>query len=175
MRDLVEFMIDQLKELYNAEIQLKIILEKMAFKASNEQLRHQFEVDSKQMESQTSKLDQIFSLLNVTDKERQPHIMEAIGKEVQDFIDKDPEPELCDAGFIALTQKAKHYEVALYGTLRQYARQMKNNEVEKLLSEILSEEKVNDQEFIEKAVTGINQRASEPDSLPRRFASTGRR
>jgi ferritin-like metal-binding protein YciE len=172
MRSLKEFMIDQLKELYNGEIQLKIIFEKMAFKTSNEALRHQFELDSKQMESQTSRLDEVFSMLDVKDKTRHAHIIDAIGKEVQDFIEKDPGPELSDAGFIALAQKAKHYEIALYGTLRQFAHEIENPEVEALLSGILLEEKTNDLEFTEKAVSGINQRASEPGSIPGRFAST---
>jgi ferritin-like metal-binding protein YciE len=172
MQDLKEFMIDQLNELYNAEVQLKIILEKMAFKTSNENLRHQFELISKQMESQTSKLDKVFSFLGDQKKDRHSYIMEAIGQEVQDFIEKNPGPELCDSGFIALVQKAKHYEIAMYGTLRDYAHEIDNPEAENLLSEILSEEKINDKQFTDKARGGINQRASDKDSLPRRFAST---
>jgi ferritin-like metal-binding protein YciE len=107
MQNLKEFMIDQLNELYNSEIQLKIILEKMAFKTSNESLRHQFELISKQMESQTTKLKNVFFLLGNQNIERHSYIMEAIGKEVQDFIEKNPGPELCDSGFYCTGTKSK--------------------------------------------------------------------
>lgn len=172
MQSLKDFMIDQLRELYSAEIQMKIILEKMAFKTSNEALRHQFELISKQMESQISRIEKVFSLLGEEAKERHFHIMEAVGHEVQDFIEKDPGSELSDAGFIALVQKAKHYEIALYGTLRQFAHEAGNAEVEQLLSDILSEERRNDLEFTEKAVAGINQRASDGKSQSDPFAKS---
>jgi ferritin-like metal-binding protein YciE len=74
--------------------------------------------------------------------------------------------------FIALVQKAKHYEIAMYGTLRDYAHEINNAEAEKLLSEILSQEQINDKNFTGKAREGINQRASDEDSMARRFSST---
>lgn len=175
MNRLRDLMIDQLKELHNAEIQFKILVEKMAYQTSNEKLRHSFEQLSKDSEAQYVKLERIFSLIGVgKDKERHAHIMEAIGKEVQDFIESNPEAEVRDAGFMAIVQKALHYEIALYGTLRDYANQIENVEAERLLGEILQEEKDNDREITEKARSGINQRAADPNSISERFASTGR-
>jgi ferritin-like metal-binding protein YciE len=167
METLRDFMIDQLRELYNAKMQLKIIIEKMAYQTSNEELRHLFEVLSKRSESQSVRLDTIFSVLGESEtSERHSHIMEAIGKEVQSFIDKAKEPEIRDAGFIALAQKAKHYEIALYGTLRDYANELNNQEARNILTDILHEEKDNDQDFTEKARSGINQRASDKTRFP---------
>jgi ferritin-like metal-binding protein YciE len=176
METLKDFMIDQLRELYNAEMQLKIIIEKIAYQTSNEELRHLFEIISKRAESQSARLDRIFSLLGESkDTERHSYIMEAIGKEVQSFTEKAGQPEIRDAGFIALAQKAKHYEIALYGTLRDYANELNNREAESMLTDILHEEKESDQDFTERARSGINQRASDKASIPRRFAASGSR
>lgn len=166
-------MIDQLRELYSAELQLKVIIEKMAYQTSNEDLRHSFEIASKGCESKIQKIDSVFSALSVGKPERRAHIMEAIGNEVQYFIDGTRDAEVLDAGFIALAQKAKHYEIALYGTLREYANTLDNSEAENLLAEILLEEKEDDRALTEKARNGINLRASDKTALPKRFASTG--
>ena len=69
MKTLKELMIDQLKELYNAEIQLKILIEKMAYQTSSENLRHSFEQLSKDTEAQHHKLDRVFALLGIDGKE----------------------------------------------------------------------------------------------------------
>jgi ferritin-like metal-binding protein YciE len=176
METLKDFMIDQLRELYNAEMQMKIIIEKIAYQTSNESLRHLFEVMSKRSESQSVRLDRIFSLLGeAKDTERHSHIMEAIGKEVQSFTENAKGPEIRDAGFIALAQKAKHYEITLYGTLRDYANELNNREAENMLTDILHEEKENDQDFTKKARSGINQRASDKTEISRRFAASGSR
>lgn len=47
-----------------------------------------------------------------------------------------------DAGLILAPQKAEHYEIATYGTLRVFAANMKYTEVERLLSQTLEEEKI---------------------------------
>jgi ferritin-like metal-binding protein YciE len=172
MQKLQDFVIDQLRELYNAETQLKIILEKMAYQTSNESLRHKFEKLSKDMDFQTAKLDKLFSLLGAEiGKDRYAYVMEGIGKELQSFIELDPGPEIRDAGFIAISQKAKHYQIAMFGTLREYANELGNREAETLLSELLEEEKQADREFSDKAMSGINQRAVD-NSFDRQFAST---
>jgi ferritin-like metal-binding protein YciE len=110
MKTLKDFMVDQLSELYNAEIQLGKLVDLMAIESSNEGLRYSFSLSSKASQSQCRKLEKIFSMLNLERNEnRQSYVMEAIYKEVQQFTDATNEPEVRDAGFIALLQKAKHY------------------------------------------------------------------
>jgi len=156
-------MVDQLNELYNAQIQLKIIIDKMAYQTSNEDLRHMFEQLSKGNESELSKIEEIFSLIGESrDEDRYAHIVEGIGKELQDFVERQPSTEVQDAGFIAMAQKSKHYAISLYGTLREYAHELGNGEAERILRELLDEARVSDNQFTEKAESGINQSAADP-------------
>ena len=160
-------MIDQLKELYNAEIQMKILIEKMAYQTSDEKLRHSLEQLSKDTEAQNRKLDKVFSLLGVGEERQRPvPIIEGIGRELQSFIETNPETQVRDAGFLAIAQKAIHYEISLYRTLSDYAHQLNHGEAESLLNEILEEEKQNDRAFTATARSGIDQRAADPPAIP---------
>ena len=163
MRTLKDFMVDQLNELFAAQIQLKIIVDKMGYQTSNEDLRHTFEQLSKENENELSKIEEIFSMLGESrDEDRYAHIVEGIGKELQDFVERQPSSEVQDARFIAIAQKLKHYAIALYGTLREYAHELGNGEAERILQELLDEAKVSDNQFTEKAESGINHRAADP-------------
>jgi ferritin-like metal-binding protein YciE len=175
MNNLKDFMVDQLRELYNAEIQFKTNFDKIASKVSNEELRHSFELRAKRTETQMAKLDKIFSLLGEKpEQQRTSRIMEGFAKEVQAFLDLNPTSEMLDAGMIAIAQKAEHYKIVLYGTLREYAHEMNNKEAEKLLQDILLEEKKDDKEFTEQARGGLNQRAKNKDGAQKRFATGGK-
>ena len=66
----------------------------------------------------------------------------------------------CDAGIIAAAQKIEHYEIATYGTLREFAEELGLREAEKLLMETLEEEKAADQKLTDVAKQGVNMEAA---------------
>jgi ferritin-like metal-binding protein YciE len=69
-----------------------------------------------------------------------------------------------DAGIIAAAQKVEHYEIATYGTLRQFAETLQLTEVEELLATTLQEEKEADLKLSDVAMEAINIDASEEQS-----------
>ena len=60
---LQQLYVDELKDLYSAEIQLVKALPKMAKAASNAELRQAFEEHLRQTAEQVSRLERIFELL----------------------------------------------------------------------------------------------------------------
>jgi ferritin-like metal-binding protein YciE len=66
-----------------------------------------------------------------------------------------------DAGIISAGQKVEHYEIASYGTLRQFAQTLDLDDVAELLQTTLDEEKAADQKLTEVAVTAVNVEANE--------------
>lgn len=74
---------------------------------------------------------------------------------------KRAEPEVRDAALISAAQRAEHYEIACYGTLRTYAKQLGQKEAFDLLGESLAEEKETDKKLTELAEGGINQEAAQ--------------
>jgi ferritin-like metal-binding protein YciE len=68
-----------------------------------------------------------------------------------------------DAGIIAAAQKVEHYEIASYGTLRQFAETLGEDEAASLLQEILEEEKGADEKLSEIAMSAVNLEAVEEE------------
>jgi ferritin-like metal-binding protein YciE len=66
-----------------------------------------------------------------------------------------------DAGIIAASQKIEHYEIATYGTLRQFAETLGFEEAAALLEQTLDEEKGADKKLTEVAVNVVNLEAAE--------------
>jgi ferritin-like metal-binding protein YciE len=64
-----------------------------------------------------------------------------------------------DAGIIAASQKAEHYEIASYGTLCSFAKTLGESEAAALLLETLDEEKEADVKLSEIAESFINMEA----------------
>uniref|UniRef100_UPI00048C42D5 YciE/YciF ferroxidase family protein n=1 Tax=Paracoccus sp. J39 TaxID=935848 RepID=UPI00048C42D5 len=67
-----------------------------------------------------------------------------------------------DAGLIAAAQAVEHYEIARYGTLRQWARQLGLKEAAALLEQTLEEESQTDELLTEIAESEANRDAVEP-------------
>ncbi len=67
--------------------------------------------------------------------------------------------EAIDAGLLATAQAVEHYEIARYGTLRNWARDLGEDEAADLLEQTLDEEKQTDQLLTKLADSGINETA----------------
>jgi ferritin-like metal-binding protein YciE len=80
--------------------------------------------------------------------------------EASDIMDDCEIGPQCDAGIISAAQKIEHYEIATYGTLREFAETLGLSDAEKLLLEILNEEKSADQKLTDIAVKMVNMNAA---------------
>jgi ferritin-like metal-binding protein YciE len=76
-----------------------------------------------------------------------------------------------DAGIISAGQKVEHYEIASYGTLRQFAETLGLADAAALLEETLNEEKVADEKLTEVALSAINVEASEEEETKTKKSS----
>ena len=66
--------------------------------------------------------------------------MEGLLAEGKEMMEEDMEPEVLDAALISAAQRVEHYEIAAYGTLRTYARQLGYDNHAQLLQQSLDEE-----------------------------------
>ena len=80
--------------------------------------------------------------------------------EGQEIIeDKDVAPAVADAALIAAAQRVEHYEMAVYGTVRNYARRLGLEDQARLLQQILQEEMDIDKKLTTIADSYINEEA----------------
>src|ERR1700720_8511 len=154
--------IDELKDLYSAENQLVKALPKMAEAASSDELRQGFEQHLEQTKGQVQRLEKIFKALGESPKGKKCKGMEGLVEEGSEVIDEDFEGSLMDAALIGAAQRVEHYEIAAYGTVREFATILEEPKHASLLEETLNEEKETDQKLTDLS-RAINTQAIEED------------
>jgi len=163
MNSLRELYVEELKDLYSAETQILKALPRMIRAATNKDLQRAFTLHERQTQQQVKRLDRIFRMLDESTRGKKCKGMEGLLEEGQELIKERPEPEVLDAGLIAAAQRVEHYEIAGYGTVRTYARQLGEEEQANLLQETLDEEGETDKLLSSLAESSINIEAEQAD------------
>jgi ferritin-like metal-binding protein YciE len=145
-----ELYIDELRDLYNAETQLVKALPKMVKASGNDQLRKVFEEHLRQTSDHVSRLERIFEQLEQKPSGKRCLGMVGLVKEGAETMEEDYAADLMDAAIIGAAQRAEHYEIAGYGTVRALAGLLGENEPS-LLNQTLEEEKQADEKLTEPA------------------------
>ena len=153
---LKDLYVDEIKDLYSAEKQLIKALPKMAKAANDDQLREAFRTHLKETAQHAARLEQTCQELGVSPRGKKCVGMEALIEEGSELIKENPDPEVLDAGLISKAQHVEHYEIAGYGTVRTYARQLGFENQADLLQQTLDEEGKTDHLLTELAEAGIN-------------------
>src|ERR1700754_4528915 len=86
LRDLL---VDELRDLHNAENQLVKALPKMAKAASNEELKEGFETHLEETRGHIDRLDRALKILGANAKGKTCHAMKGLVEEGQEAIDDD--------------------------------------------------------------------------------------
>jgi len=162
--NLREALVEEIRDLYNAEKQLMKALPKMAKGATNDQLRDAFESHLDETEGHVTRLERVFELLE--EKPRGKHCAGIAGiiEEGSDVLQEDMESSVLDACLIASGQRAEHYEMAAYGTAVAWSEALELGDVAQLLRETLEEEKAADKKLSALAESGINEAATAGES-----------
>ena len=167
MESLKELYVDELRDLWSAENQITKALPKMMKAATNPKLKRAFNTHLKQTERHIKRLERVFKELDESPRGKKCVGMEGLIKEGQEFMKEKPEAEVLDAGLIAAAQHVEHYEMAGYGCVRTWARQMGEDRQAELLQETLDEEEQTDRLLSELAESEINVEAEEGEEEER--------
>lgn len=156
LETLKDLYIGEIKDLYSAEKQLVKALPKMAKAANDKNLQQAFRAHLKETAQHAARLEQICQELGVSPRGKKCVGMEGLIEEGNELIKEEPDPAVLDAGLIAKAQHVEHYEIAGYGTVRTYARQLGFETQAELLQQTLDEEGRTDHLLTELAESGIN-------------------
>lgn len=168
-------LVDEVRDLYDAEKQLLKALPKMAKAATSDDLREAIETHRTETENQVSRLEQIFELLDQKPRGKHCAGIAGIIEEGSDALKEDAEEAVLDAMIIAAAQRAEHYEIAAYGTAAAWAEGMGLEEVAQLLRDTLEEEKAADEKLSTLAEAGINAAAEHEESSEKEAVPTRRK
>jgi uncharacterized protein (TIGR02284 family) len=158
---LMEFFINELKDLLWAENELVETLPEMAEAATSAELKSAFEQHLTETEEHVARLKQIFGILGLEADSRKCEAMAGIVDEGDEIISATEEGTAQrDVGLIFAGQKAEHYEIASYGGMIALAKTLGYYEVAELLVLTLDEEKTADALLTEIAESQANVVAS---------------
>lgn len=153
-----ELLVDELKDMYNAERQLLKGLKQLADAAQHEEVKNAFIKHHDETEDQIDKLKKIFGLLDKPVRGKKCKAMEGLLKEASEIASDFEDSDALDAALIAAAQKVEHYEIASYGCMTTYAKLMQHNDVAELLNKILEQEKETDVTLTKIAMSIANTR-----------------
>ena len=154
--DLQDLFMDTLKDSYFAEKQILRALPKMAKEAASPELREAFETHRQETEGQIERLDQIFESLGKPARGKTCDAILGIIDEAKEIMEDYKGADALDAGLASSAQAVEHYEIARYGTLVAWARQLGRSDCAAILDETLAEEKATDEKLTGMAEGGAN-------------------
>ena len=156
METLKDLYVEELKDLYSAENQIIKALPKMIKAASHPELKQAFTRAPAGDRNPCPASRGICDDLGVSPKGKKCVGMEGLLKEGSELIKEKPDDDVLDAGLIAAAQHVEHYEMAGYGCVSTYARQLGYEDQADLLQTTLDEEGDTDKLLTQIAESSIN-------------------
>jgi ferritin-like metal-binding protein YciE len=144
-----ELFVDELRDLYDAENRLVKALPKLAKAANLDELRDGFETHLAQTKEHVERLKQIMSTMDEKPSGKKCAGMIGIIQEGDEILDEDFEGSVMDAALISAAQRAEHYEIAAYGCVHTWAKELGEDVAAELLEKTLNEEKETDAKLTE--------------------------
>jgi len=114
----------------------------------------------RETQGQVARLERIFSALGVEAKTKDNDILDEMMSAAKDSVSNIEASPLRDAALIVNGNQVEHYEIALYGSLAAFARNLALQEAAGLLDESLNEEKKADAKLTQIGETVMNPRAA---------------
>jgi ferritin-like metal-binding protein YciE len=158
-----ELLIDELKDLYSAEKQIVRALPKLAKAASTPELQDAISIHLEETKSQVARLEKIGEILGKKLSGKTCVGMKGVLEEGSEVLEDTEKGLVRDAALISASQRVEHYEMAGYGSARDFAKTLGLSEVATILDETLAEEKNADKKLtlISKQVNTQAKKASQ--------------
>ncbi|HYP08976.1 MAG TPA: ferritin-like domain-containing protein [Bryobacteraceae bacterium] len=144
MEQLQELLVDEIRDIYDAEKQLLKALPRLTKAISNPEIKESFTQHLEVTKNQVARVEQCLELLGEKVKSKPCRAMKGLIEEAQEHVQEHEKGEVLDQVLIAAAQKVEHYEIAAYGTARAMAKSLGNKEAMNLLQETLREEEAQD-------------------------------
>lgn len=160
MKDLNELFHHMLKDVLYAEKQILKNLPKMSKQAQTPELKEAFDTHRDETQVQVERLGQVFEMIGKSPRAETCDAMLGLVEEAQSVMTEAKDADVKDAGMLAAAQAVEHYEIARYGTLVAWAKQLGLSDAEALLKETLIEEENTDEILSDLAEETVNPKAA---------------
>ena len=145
-----------LKDVLYAERKILKALPKMERKATDPKLKAALSSHREETETHVLRLEDVFEGLGKPARGAKCDAMVGLIEEAEGLMSEIDDAQTMDAALISLAQAVEHYEIARYGTLVAWAKQLGHSQQAKLLKETLDEEYTADKSLSKMAETRLN-------------------
>ena len=152
---------DTLKDVYFAENKILKTLPKMAKAAHSKDLKAAFVKHERETRGHVKRLQGVFKILGKPARAKTCDAIMGITKEGAEIMAEYKSMPALDAGLMAAAQAVEHYEMSRYGTLIAWAEELGHDDLVRLLTTNLNEEKAANTKLNTVATRkGVNRKAS---------------
>jgi ferritin-like metal-binding protein YciE len=156
-----DLLLHGLKDIYYAENQIVKSLPKLIEKATNRDLSKGLSDHLEETKNQIARLDQVFKKLGQEPQGVKCPAIDGLITEADELAGEVADKEVLDAAVVGAAQSVEHYEIARYGTLVAWADELGRDDVVRLLTTNLNEEKAADRKLSTVAMRkGVNRKAA---------------
>ncbi len=155
MQNLSEVFEHTLQDVYWAENALSKALPKVSKSVGNADLKAALDDHLKETKGHIKTLDQVFQSIGKKASGEKCDAMDGLLKEADGLLE-EAKGDALDVAMIGAAQAIEHYEIARYGTLREWAKQLGHDEAHTLIGSILDEEKAANAKLTSLAVKTVN-------------------
>ncbi|MBX4205010.1 MAG: ferritin-like domain-containing protein [Candidatus Doudnabacteria bacterium] len=148
----------KLLAMYDVEQQLVSALPKMAEAATDPELKQGFVSHLEETQTHVARIEEILKAQEISPMAESSDAIRGMISDAEWCIENIQDPNVLDAALISSAQSVEHYEMALYGTAREWAKVLDLSEIAGILEKTLSEEEKTD-EILNTAATKVNKLA----------------
>jgi ferritin-like metal-binding protein YciE len=149
-----------LKDVLYAERKILKALPKMERKATDPKLKAALVSHRDETEDHVVRLEEVFEMLGKPARGAKCDAMVGLVEEAEGLMAEIDDAETMDAALISLAQAVEHYEIARYGTLVAWAKQLGQPRAAALLNKTLNQEYGADKALSKLAETRMNAAAA---------------
>ncbi len=157
MKTLADAFEHTLKDVYYAENALTKALPVVIENVTHAEFKQALKDHLVETKDQIKILNKVFKTIGVEASGVKCDAIEGLIKETEGVIEEAKGTVARNAALAGACQAVEHYEIARYGTLREWAKVLDNAEAHTLLSEILDMEKAANNKLTAIAIDSLNQ------------------
>lgn len=161
LTDLRSLFVRELHDLLHAELQQTEALPRFAAAALDMRLRHDLEEHIQETKVHADRLASILANLHEQMRAEPSRVMECLIAEADRALEQPAyvDGAILDAAIIASVQRVEHYEIAVYGCARAYAKILGIDDAATILQESLDQEVSIDRTLTALAEDDVNPKA----------------
>lgn len=161
IKTMEDMFIHALQDIYYAENQITKALPKMIDQATNRDLVAGLKSHLEETNKQIERLEKAFEKIGKKPSATDCPAIDGIIKEADETAGEIDDKAVLDAAIVANSQAVEHYEISRYGTLIAWAEELGHDDVVRLLTTNLNEEKAADAKLSTIALRkGVNKKAA---------------